>query len=87
MEQEGEAYRAPLAVTVNELLNTLDEDDYKAAISFIEYLSISKKKKRAEKSRDMLSEIQNIFEDDKGWDSEQDMLDEMAAFRKERMGI
>ena len=78
---------APLAVTVNELLNNLDEDDYKAAISFIEYLSISKKKKRAEKSRDMLSEIQNIFEDDKGWDSEQDMLDEMAAFRKERMGI
>ena len=78
---------APLAVTVNELLNTLDEDDYKAAISFIEYLSISKKKKRAEKSRDMLSEIQNIFEDDKGWDSEQDMLDEMAAVRKERMGI
>ena len=78
---------APLVVTVNELLNTLDEDDYKAAISFIEYLSISKKKKRAEKSRDMLSEIQNIFEDDKGWDSEQDMLDEMAAFRKERMGI
>ena len=87
MEQEGEEYMAPLAVTVNELLNTLDEDDYKAAISFIEYLSISKKKKRAEKSRDMLSEIQNIFEDDKGWDSEQDMLDEMAAFRKERMGI
>ena len=78
---------APVAVTVNDLLATLEEDDYKAAISFIEYLSSSRKKKRAEKNKAALSEIQSMFAEDKGWDSEQSMLDDMAAFRKERMGI
>lgn len=78
---------APLAVEVNDLLDTLEEDDYKAAISFIEYLSDSRKKKRTEKNRAALSEIQSMFSDDKGWDSEQSMIDDMAAFRKERMGV
>lgn len=78
---------APAAVIVSDLLDTLDEDDYKAAISFIEYLSSSRKKKRAEKNKAALSEIQSMFAEDKGWDSEQSMLDDMAAFRKERMGL
>ena len=78
---------APLAVEVNDLLDTLEEYDYKAAISFIEYLSDSRKKKRTEKNRAALSEIQSMFSDDKGWDSEQSMIDDMAAFRKERMGV
>ena len=75
------------AIKINDMLNSLEEEDYKAAISFIEYLSVSRKKKRAEKNTVILSEIQDMFADDKGWDSEQDMIEDMAKFRKERMGL
>ena len=75
------------SVQINNMLDNLEEEDYRAAISFIEYLSSVRKKKRAEESEKILSEIQNIFEGDKGWDSEESMLKDMAVFRRERMGL
>lgn len=75
---------APSAIIINDLLNTLEEDDYKAAISYIEYLAESRKRKRAEESKYNLNKIQNMFVNDKGWESEEEMLKDMANFRKER---
>lgn len=76
---------APTATVVNDLLNTLEVEDYDAAISYIQFLSASRKKKKAEKSLDALSAIQNMFADDKGWESEEEMLADMADFRRERL--
>lgn len=78
---------APTAVTVSNMLKNLEEEDYNTAISFIQYLYDSRKKKRASESKKILSEIQDMFSEDKGWDSEESMLKDMAVFRKERMGI
>lgn len=75
------------AVSINDMLNDLEEEDYRTAISFIEYLSAVRKQKRTQESVAALSEIQSMFADDKGWDSEVDMIEDMAAFRKERMGL
>ena len=77
---------APKALVVNDLLNTLEDEDYNTVISFIEFLSNSRKKERANKSVSTLKEIQNMFSDDKGWDSEESMIADMAEFRKERLG-
>lgn len=76
----------PTATVVN-MLNNLEEEDYRAAISYIEYLSASRKQKKAEKSKAALVEIQRMFTDDKGWDSEESMLEDLAAFRRERMNV
>lgn len=38
---------APLAIKVSNLLDTLEEEDYRAAIDFIEYLSEKRKKEKA----------------------------------------
>lgn len=76
---------APTAIMINNMLNTLDEEDYNTAISFIQYLSDSRKKQKAEQSKKILSEIQDMFSDDKGWESEEYMIKEMADFRRERM--
>lgn len=78
---------APMAVMVNDMLNNLEEEDYKTAIAFIQYLSDARKKKKAAESRNILEEIQGMFSDDKGWDSEESMIADMAAFRKERMSL
>jgi hypothetical protein len=76
---------ATAAMKINNLLSNLEEEDYNTAISFIQYLSESRKKKNAEKSKAILSEIQGNFTDDKGWDTEEKMLEDMASFRRERM--
>lgn len=76
---------APTAMAVNDLLSTLEEDDYKAAISYIQFLSTTRKQTKTEKSRAALEEIQSMFADDKSWISEEDMLAEMADFRRSRM--
>lgn len=78
---------SPTKETIATLLNSLDYEDYQAAASFIGYLIAMRKKSRAEESRKILSDIQKTFKDDKGWESEADMIEDMAQFRRERMGI
>ena len=78
---------APTVVAVNRMLENLEEEDFQMAITFIQYLSDTRKKKKAENSKNILAEIQGMFQDDKGWDSEESMIADMAAFRKERMGL
>ncbi len=78
---------APTAVAVNKMLENLEEEDFQTAITFIQYLSDTRKKKKAENSKNILAEIQGMFQDDKGWDNEESMIADMAAFRKERMGL
>lgn len=75
------------AILVNDLLENLDEEDYKVALTFLQYLSDSRKKKRAQESKELLTQVQEIFKDDKGWDSEESMIADMAVFRRERMGL
>lgn len=75
------------ATTVNDMLDTLEKEDYEMAISYIRFLSDARKKARVKKAALAMDEFQNIIGSDKGWDSEADMLADMAEFRKERMGL
>ncbi len=77
----------PNAVLVNELLDTLNDQDYNAVIEFIQFLSNKRKSENANKNSETLKNIQAMFADDKGWDSEESMIADMAAFRRERMGL
>lgn len=76
---------APAAIKLTNMLNSLEEEDYNVAISFIQYLSETRKKKKADENKNILKEIQGMFSDDPGWDSEESMIAEMAAFRRERI--
>ena len=76
---------APTAMKLTDMLSSLEEEDYNIAISFIQYLADTRKKKKADESKKMLKEIQGMFSDDPGWDSQENMIADMAAFRRERM--
>lgn len=78
---------SPTAVTVNRMLENLEEEDFQTAITFIQFLSDTRKKKKAADSKSILAEIQGMFQDDTGWNDEESMIADMAAFRKERMGL
>ena len=75
------------AMVVRDMLNTLEEEDCKMAISYIQFLSDSRKKERAKKASDLMDEFQSVIGEDKGGDSEEAMLEDMSRFRKERMGL
>ena len=64
----------------------LAEEGYDVtAVELVKYNLGILKKKNVEENKAILKEIQNIFSDDSGWDSEESMIADMAAFRKDRM--
>ena len=48
---------APTVMKLTNMLNSLEEEDYNIAISFIQYLSETRKKKKADESKKILKEI------------------------------
>lgn len=78
---------SPKAMMLNEMLDTLEDDDYDTIMDYIRLLSATRKKERAMRTIAAMDEFQSIVGDDTGWDSEEDMLKDMAAFRRERLSI
>lgn len=72
---------------VDTMLNSLDEEEYQMVIRFIEFLSANKKKMKQEKNEILLGQIQDMLKEDNGWKTEENMLKEMADFRKARLGL
>ncbi len=57
-------------------------DEYRiAAVKYVEYLSQAQKNS----AKVTLRKIQDLFSSDKGWSSEDDMLKDMANFRRKRL--
>lgn len=66
---------------LSNMIATLTDEYRIAAIKYIEYLSQAQKNN----AKDTLHQIQASFADDKGWASEDEMLSDMANFRRERI--
>lgn len=78
---------ASAVMEVNNMLDTLEEEDYKMAISYIQFLSDCRKKERVKKAAEIMDKFQAMAGEDKGWASEEEMLADMADFRRGRMGL
>ena len=68
---------------ISSLLAGLNEEDYAHAISYIRYLYANRK--TAEKNERLMRGIRELIGDDKGWNSEEEMIEDLAAFRRSRM--
>ena len=84
---KGETFMAPEAVALNDMLDTLEKDDYNTIMEYIRLLSAMRKKERAMKTMAAMREFEDIIGGEKGWNSEEDMLADMAAFRRKRIKI
>ena len=68
------------------LLKTLNSDNLRTAIRFIQFLQSTQKEHVASQDNDAFNQLQNMFEDDKGgYLSEDDIVQDLAKFRRERM--
>ena len=72
---------ASLKTDLPTMIATLSNEYRVAAIKYIEYLVQSQKRD----AKATLHEIQGLFSEEKGWDSETEMLEDMAKFRRERL--
>ncbi len=75
------------AMKINEMLETLETEDVSSVIQYIEFLSYARKNKRRSDGRVIMQEISEILEGGQVWDSEDEMLAEMAEFRRARMSL
>ncbi|SHK38119.1 hypothetical protein SAMN05720470_101251 [Fibrobacter sp. UWOV1] len=71
---------AAMAAEFSEIIETLTEEDLRSALDYVRFLSASRKKA----AKATLKQIQGLFADDKGWKNEQEMLADMANFRRTR---
>lgn len=78
----------PQAVTeINTLLATLEVEDYPVILEYVKLIAQNRKKQRALESIAAMNEFQTILNGDKGWNSEEEMLADMAEFRRSRIGV
>ena len=66
---------------LSQMIETLTNDYRIAAVKYIEYLSQAQRSN----AKATLHEIQSIFTEDKTWSSEEEMLNDMAKFRRKRL--
>lgn len=69
------------------MLKTLNSENLKTVIRFIQFLqSMQNERVVASQDNDAFIQLQNLFEDDKGgYLSEDDIVQDLAKFRRERM--
>ena len=73
------------ALELNRLLSGLNNEDLKKAISYVEFLYEQRRKEDTDRNGRIMREIQSMIGEDKGWSSEEDMIKDMAEFRRSRM--
>ncbi len=64
-----------------EMIASLTEEYRISVVNYVEYLAHLQKTK----AKTTLHQIQEMFIEDKGWASEDEMLADMANFRRERL--
>ena len=75
----------PTAVKeINTLLETLDVEDYTVVLDYVRLIAQNRKKQRALDSIEAMNEFHSVLNGDKGWNSEEEMLEDMAEFRRSR---
>ena len=77
----------PKAVIIQNMLLGLDDSDYNIIMDYIQMLAATKKKGVALRSIAAMRSFQNEVKDSIPWESEDEMLLEMADFRRKRMGL
>lgn len=78
----------PTEVAIKEittLLEDLDTEDYSDVIDYIKLVAKIRKKQRAKETLAAMNEFQSVLGGDKGWSSEEEMIKDMAEFRRSRM--
>lgn len=72
--------------TIQGMLNTLNADNLKTAMRFIQFLQSTQNETNIDNHTAKFNQLQAMFADDKGgYGSEEDVIQDLAQFRRERL--
>lgn len=74
----------PPVADIAKMLEGLDEEDRRSASDYVVYLFTTRGQRKAARTQHAFDEIGSVLGEDKGWASEEDMVSEMAEFRRSR---
>ena len=78
----------PVAIKeINTLLETLETEDYSIILDYVKLIAQNRKRQRALETIAAINKFHSVLNGDKGWESEEEMLKDMADFRRKRLGI
>ncbi len=83
-QQRGGDCMSEAVVDVGGMMRSLNAENYKLAVRFIRSL-VERQNKEIQQKADVLSEIQSLMQEERPWQTEEEMLADMAQFRRERM--
>ena len=72
---------------INTLLKTLAVEDYAIVINYLQLLSEKRKSQQKLETITAMNDFNSLIGNDKGWKSEEDMLADMAEFRRSRVNV
>ena len=72
-------------MTAADMLECLTEESRSAAVSYIKYLMYMDGQRKAERAQRAFDHVKEILNGDTGWMSEEEMIADVAEFRRKRM--
>lgn len=70
---------------ITDMLSGLSDNSRNSAYDYIRYLWEREGPQRQERAREAFEQVDAMIGDNKGWDSEEDMIRDLAEFRRSRM--
>ena len=72
------------AAILTGMIECLSEENRFAAFSYIQYLMNMEGRRKAERTQRIFEEMSEILDGDTGWASEEEMIADLAEFRRKR---
>ena len=66
------------------MFESLSEEDQISALDYIQYLRDRAGRRKVEQARQAFEEVDRLLNGDTGWASEEEMIADLAQFRRER---
>ena len=70
--------------TLTDMFECLSEENRFAVFSYVQYLMDMEGRRKAERTRRLFEEMSEILDGDTGWASEEEMIADLAEFRRKR---
>ena len=75
------------AAVITGIFEGLSEESQLSALDYLRYLAERDSRRKAEKARRILEEVDALLDGDTGWASEEEMTADLAALRRKSEGL
>lgn len=75
------------AAVITGLFEGLSEESQISALDYLRYLAERDGRRKADKARRIFEKVDTLLDGDTGWESEEEMIADLAEFRRKNEGL